>query len=355
MRPKNLTLGAAALSLLVATAPVARADHGQYVGGCSFLALNDTTPDGSLGGQNQWTGEIDTVVVATDWNGIPMLASVDVECELLVNGVSQGVVLSASGTTVAASAGPFSYTAQEGDVVTLCDHVRVDWHTTTQCHDAVNTPLIPQPVVDVLDLLLDTTGQVVDLVNEISIQAIDPILCPVLAALAPGVPGIVDIDGDDGDVYVLGAIFWDCPPYGDGGGEPGAFPVGFDVSTSSLGINGGEAGFELVFSDDLGVGTRAEGHGITSACAFGRAGGSTTIKGRTHLPRHREAQQAYIRCTVKDKATGAALYTQERWQAGDVAEIEDTFAAPRKTVLICDHGKGEWTDAHARDLGERCS
>lgn len=38
-------------------------------------------------------------------------------------------------------------------------------------------------------------------------------LCAALAALAPGLPPYVTIDGQ-GDVYLTGEWFWDCPPYG---------------------------------------------------------------------------------------------------------------------------------------------
>jgi hypothetical protein len=42
---------------------------------------------------------------------------------------------------------------------------------------------------------------------------LDAILCPILASLAPGVPGVLDIDAE-GDVAIAGIPFWDCPPYG---------------------------------------------------------------------------------------------------------------------------------------------
>lgn len=43
---------------------------------------------------------------------------------------------------------------------------------------------------------------------------VDPFLyCPLVASLAPGVPGVVDID-NEGDLHVDGRWIWDCPPYG---------------------------------------------------------------------------------------------------------------------------------------------
>ena len=40
------------------------------------------------------------------------------------------------------------------------------------------------------------------------------ITCATFQNVQPGVPAVVDIR-EDGDVYVLGEWFWDCPPYGE--------------------------------------------------------------------------------------------------------------------------------------------
>jgi hypothetical protein len=50
--------------------------------------------------------------------------------------------------------------------------------------------------------------------NNSLLSALDSTICPIIAALAPGVPGIVDI-GPDGDVTVVGVATYDCPPYGN--------------------------------------------------------------------------------------------------------------------------------------------
>ena len=47
-----------------------------------------------------------------------------------------------------------------------------------------------------------------------SAEPVDPIVCPILASTSPGVPGVVDVTAE-GDVYVLGDAFWNCPPYTD--------------------------------------------------------------------------------------------------------------------------------------------
>lgn len=79
---------------------------------------------------------------------------------------------------------------------------------------AAALPLAPahaDPVQDVIDLL--DAGCDVDLC--IPPQPItDQLLCPVLVALTPGIPGVVGID-PDGDVVVDGSRVHDCPPYDD--------------------------------------------------------------------------------------------------------------------------------------------
>lgn len=58
-----------------------------------------------------------------------------------------------------------------------------------------------------VDDAVDATDPVFDL------TAIpDPVLCPILVARSPGIPGVVDIR-PDGDVDVAGQPLWDCPPY----------------------------------------------------------------------------------------------------------------------------------------------
>lgn len=52
----------------------------------------------------------------------------------------------------------------------------------------------------------------VDMVPGGDLAYFDMFICPVLQALAPGVPGVV-IE-PEGDTFVLGTFVWDCPPYG---------------------------------------------------------------------------------------------------------------------------------------------
>lgn len=67
-----------------------------------------------------------------------------------------------------------------------------------------------------------STGPAIDLLNETLFEPLDAlIICPLLVTAANTVPvgtGPADplwLDPEDGDVYVLGDRFWDCPTYGD--------------------------------------------------------------------------------------------------------------------------------------------
>lgn len=79
-------------------------------------------------------------------------------------------------------------------------------------------PASADPPVD-----MEGTFETVDTVMEVSCGAMhlclppwypgpDIAQCPIYASLAPGVPGVVDIDGE-GDVSISGRKVQDCPPY----------------------------------------------------------------------------------------------------------------------------------------------
>jgi hypothetical protein len=74
---------------------------------------------------------------------------------------------------------------------------------------ALDTVDVPQPILDLVD-------QVLLAVDQLLRTTVDPLLCPILAELAPTVrqliPELIYID-DTGDTQVLNAPFWDCPPY----------------------------------------------------------------------------------------------------------------------------------------------
>lgn len=71
-------------------------------------------------------------------------------------------------------------------------------------------PPDPVPIVDdMLDELCAGTN--CDLMYRLRTEILEPILCPILASLAPGVPPVVV--RPDGDIEVHGELVHDCPPY----------------------------------------------------------------------------------------------------------------------------------------------
>jgi hypothetical protein len=199
---RRLPLAALALSLATLTAPAASADPNyHYFGGCGLTVMNDTT--GQLGGRTQWNGVVDIRAVALGANvSLPAPVSIDVECHLYVNGVWVGMILDAHGFGVALNAAPLSFSADLGSVVTLCAEIVVGGEIEPEdCVDAATTQMIPQFVDDVVTAVLTTF--------------VDPTACAILSQLAPGIPGVVDINSE-GDVTVLGSIMvTDCPPYAE--------------------------------------------------------------------------------------------------------------------------------------------
>jgi hypothetical protein len=212
--------------MLAVTAPMsAHADGAGYKGTCRISSLNDTSPDGTLGGQNVWNGQVDILVVAND------AGSISANCSLKVNGVSQGVILNAgNGTGFVAAADRVTFTAAVTDTVTICTNVTTSAGAESQCADLTTTPICPvqvcgdggalDQVIAILDGVLTTVDGVINTVNEAT-KIVDPAVCAALIAIAPTVDGlptaaVLYID-PTGDTYVGGTtpadLFWNCPPY----------------------------------------------------------------------------------------------------------------------------------------------
>jgi hypothetical protein len=137
-----------AIALVAAAAPTAHADQAGYRGGCGLASLADVTPGGQLGGQHVWNGAVHLAVVP---DAEP--ATVSAYCELKVNGVDQGTVLSPrSGTGAVLDANTVQYTAAPTDVVSLCTHVQVNAATSVDCADVAGTT-VPRELLDALDAL----------------------------------------------------------------------------------------------------------------------------------------------------------------------------------------------------------
>lgn len=125
-------------------------------------------------------------------------------CYVTVDGTEQATTPTATGTGVVVTAGPVSYDASPWSALAVCAEVD---GVTTVCDGSAD---IVQGVYRAYDLLCEVDACPTFWLS----QLLEPTLCPVLASLAPGVPGVVDIDAE-GDTAVAGlGQVRDCPPYG---------------------------------------------------------------------------------------------------------------------------------------------
>jgi hypothetical protein len=118
---------------------------------------------------------------------------------------------------------PVSFHAGTGDVVVVCAQVDVvgegtyylteygGWHFWTtdpgnECKGFEAIAVIPPYVTRIAQLV----GTAIDAVNGVFV-VVDPVVCALLASLAPGA-GPVVID-PTGDTYLDGELWYDCQPY----------------------------------------------------------------------------------------------------------------------------------------------
>lgn len=200
---RRTLLAALALGLVAAAAPAAHANpFYHYRGGCGVTMANDATPGAWLGGPSVWVGEADVVAIATNHAfGTPApTAAISVRCDLYVNGNFNGTIATGAGTGVALNVTPQTWFLPAGAWVDICETVVVQGEFHFSCFAVTTVQPVPQPVYDAADAVL---------------FALDPALCPLIGAAAPGIPGTLDIH-PWGDVYVLGHQVYDCPPYNGG-------------------------------------------------------------------------------------------------------------------------------------------
>lgn len=150
-----------------------------------------------------------------DLSGNP--ESITLTCALYVND-DPPITTSGSGTAVAI-APPLAVTYTHDDLfatLAICSEARVtDAHGNTQTYyqSDDNDMWYTTPRCDgwkclALGANCDYTLAMV----EWALERTDPTVCAELGSLAPGVPGIVDID-PTGDTYITGEFLWDCQPY----------------------------------------------------------------------------------------------------------------------------------------------
>lgn len=205
---KKYLLASAAIGLLAVGAPTAHAADPTVQGGCRISTVNDTTPGGALGGQGVFTGQVNLAAVAVNGDNTP--ASGTATCTLVINGVPQlppALSVTSTGVFVGADTVQFNSNS-DSDVIEICTDIPTT-PPTHFCQTLTLTQVVPQPVVDAIDLVIAT-------LNDNVLSKIDPTLCPLLGSLAPGIPPAIYID-PEGDTYVGGHTInekvWDCPPY----------------------------------------------------------------------------------------------------------------------------------------------
>lgn len=219
---KGETVRKLALSALTAATVVGMGPHAyahptyHWTGGCMWWGVSD----GTANPQTEWNGEMRAIAIALDATGTPSPTTrIDIECELRINGATPGtVVMSASGTGVAASVQQLVYNAHPDDVVTMCDHVTVGDERHVDCGDGTPITLVPHAVQD-------------EVQNYKTL--IDGALCGTLASLhnsPANQPPLLGISSD-GDVYAGPEWVWDCPPHGNSGAGGGGGDVLAAVET----------------------------------------------------------------------------------------------------------------------------
>ena len=206
---RRLLLAPVVVALLATAAPAAHAEHADYRGGCGYDTVRQDTATG-----DKWVGEVSVVIVATDTAlgaPAPTVPITGVWCELVVNNVSRGSVLTApDGTGVTAAAAPVSLSFEDTDYVTLCTHATVGGHDFVRCAGPGGGPFPPQPVIDAINEFIDVLYETVG-------PWVPQLACPWLPVLGPVVnalnqPELLRIEWD-GDLYLFGDLLWDCPPF----------------------------------------------------------------------------------------------------------------------------------------------
>jgi hypothetical protein len=187
-------------------------------GGCGFATATDNAPEAP---EDSATGVLYGGPIAQ--NGTltcTIKVNVGTHTGPYVNGASRSAT-GTNGTTIL-SPGVVSYISPGTEPVYLCDQFK-DAGGTTRYWDgdadvwttssAVNCELAisagtGDPILDPINDLIDTLDALLQSVG----QTLDAVICPVLATLQGDYAGIVTINAQ-GDVFIAGDPYRDCPPY----------------------------------------------------------------------------------------------------------------------------------------------
>jgi hypothetical protein len=224
MRRHLTSLAAVLLAFLSLPVPHALAAP-HHIGDCRLVAIRDHT--GTIAPPDQITGVVYVVMVVYDDDVTSNPAGATVDCILRINGDVEYVILHTTGRPVVVAIAPFAVTVTDGSYLELCTKVTYDSGPVEKtCKQLTSVDVPPQQVGD----LVATAFGVADSLQK---ALVDPVLCPLLQTLAPGVPGLrIEADGDvaltsyGGRRTVLYVLLYDCPAYrGPTPPPPGSSPL----------------------------------------------------------------------------------------------------------------------------------
>jgi hypothetical protein len=184
MRPLLLALALAAL-----TVPPAAADHADWSGGCSHATVGTPVRSDLQAGATRYRGAMRLSIVFHSTTEVPVRA--DVTCLLFVNGELRAAYGPVSVLGAGVAAWPLDLALRYDDVVTGCEEIRYsNGEANTWCADCACVQIIPQPVLDLVDLVYQPLAPTVELAHDTACAT-------------------------TGDVHVAGDWLLDCPPWGE--------------------------------------------------------------------------------------------------------------------------------------------
>jgi hypothetical protein len=207
---------AVVLAMAAGTAAPAVADPSPAVrhdGGCGY----DTVASALLGDENDYRGvifaKVEAFSLVAERNPVTVTG---LRCELSVNGVVQvSVTGRAAGPLGVLEPTPIEFVLHDGDRVGSCtvlDTVDALGATASETYCSDIAPRCPPEGFCGYEWVLDAAFAAADEAFLAAFARIDPVVCPVLAQLAPYDDGVLRIE-PGGDVYVAGLLIEDCPPY----------------------------------------------------------------------------------------------------------------------------------------------
>ena len=218
---KKALLGGAAVAMIATFVPTAAsADAGDTLKGpgCFF----DTNANQTVDPQGNQDGVIGILAFAQDGTGAPDSES-GIECWIATptqtDTVASTDLVGTNNNGVITGEKQISYSdgANHDQNVYLCEKDSADGSSTTTCTLATSAQIPPAAVIALINTILDAVN------GEVAAH-VDPVICPVLGSLAPGVgPVVIDPTGDVsvvpdptavifGDPGLLSPVY-DCPPY----------------------------------------------------------------------------------------------------------------------------------------------